>query len=83
MKEKREKSERRKTFILTLVAIYFIALVAIYWCFKPTSLAIPAGGKIETAGPKLWDIISGLVGFIIVSYIAYFGYDKFIREEIK
>jgi hypothetical protein len=65
------------------VASYFIALVAIYSCFKSTNLPITAGGNIETAEPKPWDISSGLAGFIIISFIAYFGYYKFIREEIE
>jgi hypothetical protein len=44
-------------------------------------LPITAGGHIETAEPKLWDISSGLVGFLIISFIACFGYYKFIKEE--
>jgi hypothetical protein len=60
------------------VASYFIALVTIYSCFKSTNLAITAGGSIETVEPN---INSGLAGFIIISFITYFGYNKFIREE--
>jgi hypothetical protein len=63
------------------VASYFIALVTIYSCFKSTNLAITAGGTIETAEPTPLDISSGLAGFIIISFIADFGYNKFIKEE--
>ena len=64
------------------MASYFIALVAIYSCFKSTNLATTAGENIETAEPKPWHI-SRLVGFIIISSIAYFGYYKFVIEEIE